>query len=63
MWCLLAGFQRASIIEGSLVVLLRPYQQCLRGNEEDLGHNVLVVEALIEFRHVVLRRHLPLHIF
>lgn len=40
-----------------------PHQQRLRRNEENLGHDVLVVETFIEFRHIVLRRHLSLHVF
>lgn len=43
--------------------MFQPHQQRLRGDEEDLGHDVLVVETLIEFCHVVLRRHLSLHVF
>lgn len=43
--------------------MFQPHQQCLRGNEEDLGHDVLVVETLVEFGHVVLCRHLSLHVF
>lgn len=43
--------------------MFQPHQQRLRGNEEDLGHDVIVVETLVEFGHVVLRRHLSLHVF
>lgn len=43
--------------------MFQPHQQRLRGNEEDLGHDVLVVETLVEFGHIVLRRHLSLHVF
>lgn len=57
-----AGIQSVSIIQRRLVFVYQPHQQRLRGNEEDLGHDVLVVEALIEFCHVVLRCHLPLHV-
>lgn len=57
-----AGIWSVSIIESRLVFVYQPHQQRLRGNEEDLGHDVLVVEALIEFCHVVLRCHLPLHV-
>lgn len=60
---LAAGFRSTSIIQSRFVFVFQPHQQGLRGNEEDLGHDVLVIEALIEFCHVVLRCHLPLHVF
>lgn len=59
-----AGIQSASIIQSRFeYFVFQPHQQRLRGNKEDLGHDVLVVETLIKFCHIVLSRHLPLHVF